>query len=279
VRGVKARTPLNQLLVGDRSYSSARVEIRASRSNFSARFWPRRSSARRRRRGVGQREPSRGQAQLRDFGATEARGLRLCCPRSTTSNANAIFLDLDGTVAELVAHPDSVHVDRSTLRLLEMLSEKVGRALAIVSGREIAVVDRLLRPLVLPSLACTDWSVATPEESSIRGTPADISSIIFDIEKAIGHEVGVAIERKPGAIALHYRLRPELERRCRDIVHGVVEKRSDLCLLQGKMVYEIMRGAATKAVRSKRSYPNLPSSDADRFSPATISPTRPGFPW
>jgi len=82
----------------------------------------------------------------------------------------AIFLDLDGTVAELVAHPDSVHVDRSTLRLLEMLSEKVGRALAIVSGREIAVVDRLLRPLVLLSLACTDWSVATPEESSIRGT-------------------------------------------------------------------------------------------------------------
>jgi len=79
VRGVKARTPLNQLLVGDRSYSSARVEIRASRSNFSARFWPRRSSARRRRRGVGQREPSCGQAQLRDFGATEARGLRLCC--------------------------------------------------------------------------------------------------------------------------------------------------------------------------------------------------------
>ncbi len=63
----------------------------------------------------------------------------------------AIFLDLDGTVAELVAHPDSVQVDRSTLRLLETLSEKVGRALAVVSGREIAVVDRTAAPA---RLAC-----------------------------------------------------------------------------------------------------------------------------
>ena len=166
----------------------------------------------------------------------------------------AIFLDLDGTVAELVAHPDAVQLDRSTLRLLETLSERVGRALAVVSGREIAVVDRLLRPLVLPVAG-----VHGLERRDARGTihsrdAADISSIVSDLEKAIGHEVGVVIERKPGAIALHYRLRPELERRCRDIVHGVVGKRPDLRLLQGKMVYKSCQGAATKAARSKRSF-------------------------
>ncbi len=168
----------------------------------------------------------------------------------------AIFLDLDGTVAELVAHPDAVQLDRSTLRLLETLSEKVGRALAVVSGREIAVVDRLLRPLVLPVAG-----VHGLERRDARGIihsrdAADISSIVSDLEKAIGHEVGVVIERKPGAIALHYRLRPELERRCRDIVHGVVGKRPDLCLLQGKMVYEIMprgsdKGGAIQAFLSE----------------------------
>jgi trehalose 6-phosphate phosphatase len=152
----------------------------------------------------------------------------------------AIFLDLDGTLAELVAHPDSVQVDRSMLSLLETLSEKVGGALAVVSGREIAVVDRLLRPLVLPVAG-----VHGLERRDVRGIihsrdTADISSIIFGLEKAIGDEVGVVIERKPGAIALHYRLRPDLERRCREIVHGVVEKRPDLRLVHGKMVYEIM---------------------------------------
>ena len=159
-----------------------------------------------------------------------------------------------------------------------MLSETVGRALAIVSGREIAVVDRCLsRPLVLPVAG-----VHGLERRDARGIihsrdAADISSIIFDIEKAIGHEVGVAIERKPGAIALHYRLRPELERRCRDIVHGVVEKRSDLCLLQGKMVYEKCRGAATRAAPSMRFYRNRPFSGVGRFSSATTSPTKPDF--
>ena len=158
----------------------------------------------------------------------------------------AIFLDLDGTVAELVAHPDLVQVDRSTLRMLETLSEKVGRALAVVSGREIAVVDRLLRPLVLPVAG-----VHGLERRDARGIihsrdAGDISSIISDLEKAIGHEAGVVIERKPGAIALHYRLRPELERRCRDIVLGVVGKHPDLRLLQGKMVYEIMPRGSDK---------------------------------
>jgi trehalose 6-phosphate phosphatase len=158
----------------------------------------------------------------------------------------AIFLDLDGTLAELVAHPDSVQVEHSTLRLLETLSQNVGGALAVVSGREIAVVDRLLRPLVLPVAG-----VHGLERRDARGVihsrdTADISSINLELENAIGHETGVVIERKTGAIALHYRLRPELDRRCRDIVHGVIEKRPDLHLLQGKMVYEIMPRGSDK---------------------------------
>ncbi len=168
----------------------------------------------------------------------------------------AIFLDLDGTLAELVAHPDSVQVDHSTLNMLDTLSKKVGRALAVVSGREIAVVDRLLRPLVLPVAG-----VHGLQRRDARGVihsrhTADISSITFDLEKAFGREAGVVIERKPGAIALHFRLRPDLERRCRDIVHGVVEKRADLRLLHGKMVYEIMprgsdKGGAIQAFLSE----------------------------
>ena len=167
-------------------------------------------------------------------------------PNIDNIERHAIFLDLDGTVAELVAHPDLVRVERSTLCMLEMLSEKLGRALAVVSGREIAVVDRLLRPLLLPVAG-----VHGLERRDARGIihsrdAGDMSSIIADLEKAIGDEGGVLIERKPGAIALHYRLRPDLERRCRDIVHEVVGKHPDLRLLQGKMVYEIMPRGSDK---------------------------------
>lgn len=158
----------------------------------------------------------------------------------------AIFLDLDGTLAEIVAHPDCVRVDRSTLSLLETLSETVGRALAVVSGREIAVVDKLLHPLVLPVAG-----VHGLERRDARGIihsrdAADISSIIAELEKAAGDEIGVVVERKPGAIALHYRLRPDLEGRCHEIVQGVVAKRPDLRLLHGKMVYEIISKGSDK---------------------------------
>ena len=73
----------------------------------------------------------------------------------------------------------AVQVEHSTLRLLETLSEKVGGALAVVSGREIAVVDRLLRPLVLPVAG-----VHGLERRDARGIihsrdTADISSINF----------------------------------------------------------------------------------------------------
>jgi trehalose 6-phosphate phosphatase len=152
----------------------------------------------------------------------------------------AIFLDLDGTLVELVDHPDAVHVDRSTLRLLDALREKVGRALAVVSGREISVVDRLLRPLKLPVAGV--HGLERRDAGGIihsRDTP-DISPITFVIEKVVGDEVGVVIERKPGAVALHYRFRPDLERRYCELIHEIIGERPDLRLLHGKMVFEVV---------------------------------------
>jgi trehalose 6-phosphate phosphatase len=159
---------------------------------------------------------------------------------------HAIFLDLDGTLVELVDYPDSVQVDSCTLRLVQALRRKVGGALAVVSGREIAVIDRLLHPLVLPVAGVHGLERRDANGIVHSRDMADNSSIVFTIEKAIGDKVGVVIERKPGAIALHYRRRPDLERRCREIVHGVVEKRPDLRLLHGKMVYEIMPTGSDK---------------------------------
>jgi trehalose 6-phosphate phosphatase len=158
----------------------------------------------------------------------------------------AIFLDLDGTLAELVDYPDSVQVDRCMLRLVQALRRKVGGALAVVSGREIVVVDRLLRPLVLPVAGVHGLERRDASGITHSGAATDISSIIFALEKAIGNEVGVVIERKPGAIALHYRLRPDLEARCHEIVHDVIGKRPDLRLLHGKMVYEVMQRGSDK---------------------------------
>ena len=121
-----------------------------------------------------------------------------------------------------------------------------GGALAIVSGREISAVDGLLRPLILPVAG-----VHGLERRDARGVihsvhSPDISPIIIVLEKMIGGEAGVIIERKPGAVALHYRLRPDLEHRCCAIMREVVANHPDLQMLHGKMVFEVKSKAANK---------------------------------
>lgn len=153
----------------------------------------------------------------------------------------AIFLDLDGTIVELADHPDAVHVDVATLRLLKTLRDKSDRALAVISGRDIEVVDRLLHPLVLPvagvhGLQRRDASGKLHQIAVERPSLGPIGLIL---DEAIGDEPGIFVERKTGAVALHFRLRPDLEQRCRDIVEEIVPRRPDLCLLRGKMVFEI----------------------------------------
>lgn len=153
----------------------------------------------------------------------------------------AIFLDFDGTVVEIADRPDAVRVDASTIRLLEALGERTDHALAVVSGRDIAIVDRMLHPLVLPAAGVHGLQRrdAAGKLHLTAMEPAELDSAVLFIEEAIGREPGVVVETKTGAVALHYRSRPELERRCRDIVESIVWRRSDLQLMQGKMVFEI----------------------------------------
>jgi trehalose 6-phosphate phosphatase len=158
----------------------------------------------------------------------------------------AIFLDLDGTIVELAERPDAVQLSPPTLRLLQTLHDKSGRALAVISGRQIAVVDRLLQPLVLP--AAGEHGSQRRDASGVlhSAAPAGIEPVTFVIEKSLGDEPGVIIERKGSAVALHYRLRPDLERRCCEIVHEAIGRRPDLRLIHGKMVFEIVQESATK---------------------------------
>jgi trehalose 6-phosphate phosphatase len=158
----------------------------------------------------------------------------------------AIFLDLDGTIVELVEHPDAVRVETSTLQLLETLRDKSGGALAVISGREIASIDLLLRPLELPVAGVHGLQLRDAAGIVHLHETADIKPVTNLLEKVIGEESGVIIEEKPGAVALHYRLRPDLERRCCEIVEDVVGRRPNLRLVHGKMVFEILQKGADK---------------------------------
>ena len=63
----------------------------------------------------------------------------------------AFFLDVDGTLLEHADTPDAVRVDGAMRRLLSDLQAGAGGALALISGRSVADLDRLFAPLALPA--------------------------------------------------------------------------------------------------------------------------------
>ena len=62
-------------------------------------------------------------------------GLRL-------GSADGLFLDLDGTLAEIVADPDAVQLPADTAAALVRLARRFGGALAVLSGRDVRDLAR-----------------------------------------------------------------------------------------------------------------------------------------
>jgi len=66
---------------------------------------------------------------------------------SAAPDAHALFLDVDGTLLTIAPHPDAVKVSDDLLCLLAHLNERIGGAIALISGRAIANLDVLLAAL------------------------------------------------------------------------------------------------------------------------------------
>lgn len=172
--------------------------------------------------------------------------------------ASALFLDLDGTLANIVEDPARVEINAQTLMSLAALNELLGGALAIVSGRTLDDIDRILHPLQLP-LAAVHGTLRRSSDGKLHSGDVDgdlFREIRSRLADRLGTEKGILIEPKPGAIAVHYRARPELEATCHEILQGIVNGNAGLRLQHGKMVAEILsesfnKGTAIQAFLSE----------------------------
>jgi trehalose 6-phosphate phosphatase len=161
----------------------------------------------------------------------------------------AFFLDFDGTLADFSDDPAAVALPPAERRSLEKLQQATGSAIAIISGRSIADLERLTAPLQLP-LAGVHGLERRNADGGIVCVPVNETALQKARNRlrsfSLGH-AGILVEEKPGSIALHYRKRPELETPCMAIVRTIVGENPGLQLLHGKMVMEIKAGHATKA--------------------------------
>ncbi|MCW7538371.1 trehalose-phosphatase [Aquabacterium sp. A7-Y] len=158
----------------------------------------------------------------------------------------ALFLDFDGTLADLAERPDEVLVAPELIATLRSLQQSLQGALAIVSGRPMAQLDALLDPLRLPLAGVHGAERRCADGSVQRVNPPPLDPVQARAE-ALAREIpGLIVERKPAAVALHYRQAPQAAARCVEVMEGAVRASAGLALLHGKMVLEAKPEGATK---------------------------------
>lgn len=160
-------------------------------------------------------------------------------PPEQLPGATALFLDFDGTLADLAPTPDAVQIDPALRPALERLQAQLGGALALVSGRAQDDLDPFLAPLRLPT-AFEHGAVRRRADQTLSVTPPPpLESALLKARALIQGHAGLLMEHKSHSVALHYRLAPQLEGLCRDQMGQAIAGDAALQLLLGKAVVEV----------------------------------------
>ncbi|MBM1174438.1 trehalose-phosphatase [Microvirga arabica] len=166
-----------------------------------------------------------------------------------TNQNYALFLDFDGTLVDIVERPDAVAVDPALPEVLTRLQERLGGALAIISGRPVAFLDGRFMPHEfdmaglhgLEHRIAGRLSMCDPDEHpALRDMVARLDTIVAGKE-------GVLIEDKGCSVAIHWRLAPHEKDFALATAHAAVEALgADYRVQHGKAVAEILPSAAGK---------------------------------
>ena len=170
----------------------------------------------------------------------------------------AYFLDIDGTLIELAETPDAVVVDVRLLGLVEWLYRASNQAMALVSGRSIADIDRLLGRPDIPVAgqhgverrnACGVSFTAPPNTDSL-------AALAPRLTKLVRSHPALVLEDKGLSIAIHYRRLPAMAGYLSRLVRQSVAEHPGLIVQRGKCVLEIKprgvdKGSAVQAFLSE----------------------------
>jgi trehalose 6-phosphate phosphatase len=165
-----------------------------------------------------------------------------------------LFLDVDGTLLEATDTPLHTVSDPEIQALLRDVSERLGGAVALISGRKIETLDELFEPLRLPAAglhgverrkAGGEMQGASFVDSQLDGARAAIRSLV-------AAHPGTLMEDKDRTIGVHFRLAPQYAEVIRRAIVDIAKPLGSNYHLQGgHMLFEIKPRGFTKATAIK----------------------------
>lgn len=158
----------------------------------------------------------------------------------------ALFLDLDGTLAPIEQTPSQVGPVARRTRLLARLNQRLGGAVAVLSGRTIEDIDRIIEDGCTAIAGVHGLARRTAQGKIVQSAPsaglAHARSVLTALAVA---RKGLLLEDKLHSLALHYRLAPAAEAAVRDSCDRLAEQ-DELVIQHGEMVCELRTPGPTK---------------------------------
>jgi trehalose 6-phosphate phosphatase len=164
-------------------------------------------------------------------------------PDSIDVRRTALLLDVDGTLLDIAATPDGAVVPIALASTLRDLLAQSGGAVALVSGRTIATLDRLFAPLQLPAIGGHGAEMRPSSDGPIsKHRPAPLSAPLRrKLHALAATDPRLLVEDKLHSVALHYRLALQREDLLKQEVEAIVAANhdSEVESLFGKAVIEV----------------------------------------
>ncbi len=179
-------------------------------------------------------------------------------PAPAITDRMALLLDLDGTLIDFAPTPDAVVVPPGLPPALSALHRRLGGALAIVTGRPVDQIDRLLPGI--PHAVAGEHGAAirhAPGAPIERGDHPPIPAAwLAKTETALAAHPGALLERKAHGVTLHFRQAPGAGPFLRTLADALVAQLPSHALLAGKMVWEVRprgvdKGNAVRALMAR----------------------------
>lgn len=168
-----------------------------------------------------------------------ARAKKLPQARATDLAAIALFLDIDGTIAEIMPRPGDVIPNVRRTQLIQGICAATSGRLAILSGRTLEDVDRILEGIV-PAVAAVHGLVQRMPDGTIVTTERSplLARVYERVSEFVSAHDGVTIERKGFSYAMHYRAAPQHEQAVREFTADIASEMG-LGVQNGSMVSEL----------------------------------------
>jgi trehalose 6-phosphate phosphatase len=167
-------------------------------------------------------------------------------PPALDSKISALFLDLDGTIADIVARPHEVGPEAQLTGILERVVAFMDGRVAVLTGRSIEDADRILEGRVV-SVGAVHGLVRRMPDGTISATAGPVELLeakrqLLAFARALP---GVIVEDKGLSVALHYRQVPHAASAV-SAAAGRIARAAGLVVQAGSMVSEVRTAGPDK---------------------------------